>query len=112
VVHRLWRLHAARWDQAFVVVSHGATIQISARAMLGHYRTPRYVPNTGRVVLVPTGGADCAGEGAATGWELERWDRARDAGVPDARGDVTGGAGEPDDAPEPDEKRAPVRPRD
>lgn len=95
VVNGLWRDHAARGDEAFVVVSHGATIQISARAMVGHYRTPRYVPNTGRVVLVATGVDEA---GAATGWELERWDTADDAGVPDPRGDVTGGAPEPETA--------------
>ena len=93
VVDGLWRQHADRGDEAFVVVSHGATIQISARAMVGHYRTPRYVPNTGRVVLAPSGRAD---NGAATGWTLQLWDTAKDAGVPDPRGDVTGGAPEPE----------------
>lgn len=94
VVESLWTRHAERGDAALVVVSHGGTIQISARAMLGHYRTPRYVPNTGRVVLVPSGVGD---GGAPTGWHLERWDTAQDAGVPDPRGDVTGGAPEPDE---------------
>jgi len=94
VVESLWRHHAERGDRAFVVVSHGGTIQISARAMLGHYRTPRYVPNTGRVVLAPAGRT---GDGAPAGWHLERWDTAQDAGVPDPRGDVTGGAPEPDE---------------
>jgi probable phosphoglycerate mutase len=95
-VEALWHRHAEQGDDAFVVVSHGGAIQISARAMLGHYRTPRYVPNTGRVVLTPTG---ITGDGAPAGWQLERWDTAQDAGVPDPRGDVTGGAPEP----EPDE---------
>jgi probable phosphoglycerate mutase len=94
VVDALWRHHAERGDGPFVVVSHGGTIQISVRAMLGHNRTPRYVPNTGRVVLAPSGRTD---DGGPASWQLERWDTAQDAGVPDPRGDVTGGAPEPDE---------------
>jgi probable phosphoglycerate mutase len=100
VLDRLWRDHAARGDEAFVVVSHGAAIQISVRSLLGLYKTTRYVPNTGRVVLVPSAYTD---DGGVAGWSLERWDTAQDAGVPDPRGDVTGGAPEPDS--DPDEPR-------
>jgi broad specificity phosphatase PhoE len=92
VLSGLLARHADRPDGTVVVVSHGGAIQVSARAMTGEYDTPRYVPNTGRVALLPVGWDDA---GAPSGWKLERWDTAHDAGVADLRGDVTGGAGEP-----------------
>jgi probable phosphoglycerate mutase len=100
VLTRLWLRHAdtaAGSDgtaAAVVVVTHGGAIQITARAMIGDYRTPRYVPNTGRVELTATARTAAGGP---TGWRLDRWDSAADAGVPDPRGDVTGGAHEPED---------------
>lgn len=63
--------------------SHGTAIPVSARVMLGRYRTPG--PCRGRVVLVPSG------------WQRERWAAAQGADVSDPRGDVTGGAPEPDE---------------
>jgi broad specificity phosphatase PhoE len=59
-----------------VLVSHGAAIRLAAAALLGDTAETLYVPNTGLVVLRPTG----------AGWELEHWDEA----VPVA-GDVTAG---------------------
>ncbi|MGI8816798.1 MAG: histidine phosphatase family protein [Pseudonocardia sp.] len=103
VLNGLWQRHADRPNGMIVVVSHGAAIQLSARAMIGDYRIPRYVPNTGLVLLAPTEGlvstAPTQG-GAPSEWRLERWDTAQDAGVPDPRGDVTGGAHEPPDPAE------------
>lgn len=95
VLTKLWWRHADTPDAVVVVVSHGGAIQVTARAMIEDYRTPRYVPNTGRVELVPTARS---ADGGPAGWRLQRWDTAADAGVPDPRGDVTGGAHEPDDA--------------
>jgi probable phosphoglycerate mutase len=91
VLHTLWRRHAESPDAAVVVVSHGGAIQQAARAMIDDYASTRYVPNTGRVELVPVPGA----VNGAPAWRLERWETAADAGVPDPRGDVTGGAHEP-----------------
>lgn len=95
VLTELWRRHADRPDAAVVVVSHGGAIQHAARAMIDDYRTTRYVPNTGRVELVPTSSPDRVGDGGPSGWRLECWETAAGAGVPDPRGDVTGGAHEP-----------------
>jgi broad specificity phosphatase PhoE len=83
-VGRLWRRHAERSDQAFILVSHGAAIRIGAGALLGEGAETDYVPNAGRVVLTPTADAPAAG-----GWRLEFWEQ----GAP-PEGDVTGGAQE------------------
>jgi broad specificity phosphatase PhoE len=97
VLTTLWRRHAESPNAVVVVVSHGGAIQQAARAMIEDYRTTRYVPNTGRVELVPAARTvDIGPNDGLTGWRLERWETAADAGVPDPRGDVTGGAHEPD----------------
>ncbi|MDQ2710284.1 MAG: histidine phosphatase family protein [Actinomycetota bacterium] len=103
VLNGLWQLHAEHPNGMIVVVSHGAAIQLSARAMIGDYRIPRYVPNTGRVLLAPTENPASTApteSRAPSEWRLERWDTAQDAGVPDPRGDVTGGAYETPDPAE------------
>lgn len=64
-------------DGSVVVVSHGAAIRLAAAALLGDAAQTRYVPNTGRVILVRGSG----------GWALEHWDDA-----PPTPGDVTAGA--------------------
>lgn len=82
-VARLWHRHADRPEQAFVLVSHGATIRIGAGALLrGSGAETAYVPNAGRVLLAPLAGAPEPG-----GWRLDFWE----TGSP-PEGDVTGGA--------------------
>lgn len=79
----LWRRHADDPERSIVLVSHGATIRIGAGALLrGSGAATEYVPNAGRVVLLPGTAAPAPG-----GWQLEFWER----GVP-PEGDVTGGA--------------------
>ncbi|GJF02232.1 histidine phosphatase family protein [Pseudonocardia sp. D17] len=65
---------------AVVLVSHGATIRITAAALLGDTVETAYVPNTGRVVLARD-------PGSASGWTLQLWDSG-----PALAGDVTAGA--------------------
>ena len=82
-ITRLWRRHADRPDQSFVLVSHGGTIRLGAGLLMGRASEgTEYLPNAGRVMLAPLPTAPAPG-----GWHLNFWEK----GTP-LQADPTGGA--------------------
>ncbi|MBB6377881.1 putative phosphoglycerate mutase [Pseudonocardia eucalypti] len=64
-VERIWHEHPGG---LLVLVSHGLAMRVAVSAMIGEASDDRPVPNTGRIVLAPSG--------TPGGWLLKFWEAA------------------------------------